>query len=133
MVKKNLGTITSVIGPVVDVRFEGAAPGINNGLICHFEVDGIKKEVVLEVALQLENQVVRTIAMDSTDGLKRGLEVIDTEKSIQVPVGDVTLGRIFNVLGQPIDEKDMPEVGITYRSIHQQAPGFEELSSEINI
>jgi len=133
MTKQNIGTIRTVIGPVVDVKFEGKTPGINHALICHFEVAGEKKEVTLEVALQLEDGVVRTIAMDSTDGLKRGLEVIDTGSAISVPVGDVTLGRIFNVLGQPIDEKELPATGVKYNTIHQQAPTFENLSSEINI
>ena len=133
MTKQNIGTIRTVIGPVVDVKFEGKTPGINNALTCKFEVDGEKKEVTLEVALQLEDGVVRTIAMDSTDGLKRGLEVIDTASAISVPVGDVTLGRIFNVLGQPIDEKELPSTGVEYNTIHQQAPTFENLSSEINI
>ena len=133
MTKQNLGTIQTVIGPVVDVKFEGNTPGINNALICYFEVNDEKKEVTLEVALQLEDGVVRTIAMDSTDGLKRGLEVINTGTEIKVPVGDVTLGRIFNVLGAPIDEKEFPTEGIEYQTIHQLAPNFENLSSDINI
>ena len=133
MTKQNIGKIETVIGPVVDVKFESETPGINHALICHFEVDGQTLEVTLEVALQLENGVVRTIAMDSTDGLKRGLDVIDTGKEISVPVGDVTLGRIFNVLGQPIDEKELPETGVAYNTIHQPAPKFENLSSDISI
>ena len=133
MAKRNRGTIRAVIGPVVDVKFEGNTPGLNNALVCHFEVNNEKKEVTLEVALQLEDGVVRTIAMDSTDGLKRGLEVIDVGTQISVPVGDVTLGRIFNVLGQPIDEKELPTSGVQYQTIHQPAPKFESLSSDINI
>ena len=132
MIKQNIGTIRTVIGPVVDVKFEDHTPSINNALVCHFEVNNEKKEVTLEVALQLEDGVVRTIAMDSTDGLKRGLAVIDTEAAIRVPIGDVTLGRIFNVLGQPIDEKGLPDE-VQYNTIHQPAPKFEHLSSEINI
>ena len=133
MTRQNIGTIQTVIGPVVDVKFEGNTPGINNALICHFEVAEEKKELTLEVAIQLEDGVVRAIAMDSTDGLKRGLEVINTGAEISVPVGDVTLGRIFNVLGQPIDEKEFPSSGIEYNTIHQLAPNFENLSSDINI
>lgn len=133
MTKQNIGTIHSIIGPVVDVKFEAGTPGINHALICWFQVDGEKKEVTLEVALQLEDGVVRTIAMDSTDGLKRGLEVVDTGAEIRVPVGDVTLGRIFNVLGSPIDEKEFPTSGVLYNTIHQPPPSFENLSSEINI
>jgi len=130
---KKIGKIETVIGPVVDVRFEEGTPSINNALVCHFEVDDKALEVTLEVALQLEAGVVRAIAMDSTDGLKRGLEVVDTGDAISVPVGEATLGRIFNVLGQPIDEKEMPKEGVEYNTIHQPAPTFENLSSEINI
>ena len=133
MAEQNIGTIRTVIGPVVDVKFENNTPGLNHALICHFEVDGEKKEVTLEVALQLEDGIVRTIAMDSTDGLKRGLAVINTGTEIRVPVGDVTLGRVFNVLGQPIDEKEFPETGVEYNTIHQPAPKFENLISDINI
>ena len=133
MAKQNIGTIQAVIGPVVDVKFEGTTPSINNALVCHFEVSGQAKEVTLEVALQLEEGVVRTIAMDSTDGLKRGLEVIDTGAEISVPVGDATLGRIFNVLGQPIDEKELSTSEVEFNTIHRAAPKFDDLSSEINI
>ena len=133
MTNQNTGIIRTVIGPIVDVKFDGATPSINNALICHFEVNNEKKEVTLEVALQLEDGVVRTIAMDSTDGLKRGLEVVNTGDQIKVPVGDATLGRIFNVLGRPIDEKEFPPSGVQYKAIHQQAPNFENLSSDINL
>jgi len=133
MTQKNVGTIISVIGPVVDVKFEGVTPSLNNALTCEVAIGDEKKEVTLEVALQLENGVVRTIAMDSTDGLKRGIEVVNTGNAISVPVGDVTLGRIFNVLGQPIDELEFPNENVEYNTIHQSAPSFENLSSEINI
>ena len=130
---QNIGSIQAVIGPVVDVKFEGRTPGINHALTCLYPVDDVTREVTLEVALQLENGVVRTIAMDSTDGLKRGLEVIDSGKPINVPVGDETLGRIFNVLGQPIDNKPLDTERLEYNTIHQPAPSFENLSSEIDI
>ena len=133
MAKQNIGSIETVIGPVVDVKFEKITPGINRALVCKFTVDNEPKELTLEVALQLENGIVRTIAMDSTDGLKRGLDVIDTGSEISVPVGDVTLGRIFNVLGQPIDDLELPSEGVEYNTIHQPAPKFENLSSEISI
>ena len=133
MPKNHVGSIKTVIGPVVDVIFEGRTPGLNHALVCHFDVDGEKKEVTLEVALQLEDGVVRTIAMDSTDGLKRGLEVVDTGSAIKVPVGEATLGRIFNVLGLPIDELPLDGADIKYNTIHQQPPSFDQLSSEINI
>ena len=96
-----IGRVTQVMGPVIDVRFEhNEVPEINNAL--HIEVpkeDGAL-QLTLEVALQLGDDVVRTIAMDSTDGVQRGMEVKDTGRDISVPVGDVTLGRVFNVLGE---------------------------------
>lgn len=99
------GKITQVIGPVVDVEFASGAtlPEINNALIVYKDVDGVKTKIVLEVALELGDGAVRTIAMESTDGLTRGLEVLDTGKAISVPVGQETLGRVFNVLGDAID------------------------------
>ena len=92
------GKIVQVIGPVVDVEFslDQSLPDINNALIV-YKKD--KTKVVLEVALELGDGVIRTIAMEATDGLQRGMEVVDTGKSISVPVGKDTLGRVFNVLG----------------------------------
>lgn len=111
-----IGRVTQVMGPVIDVRFEhNEVPEINNAL--HIEVpkeDGAF-QLTLEVALQLGDDVVRTIAMDSTDGVQRGMEVKDTGRDISVPVGDVTLGRVFNVLGETIDldEKLMIQYDVT--------------------
>ena len=100
------GRIVAVIGPVVDVKFDlDQLPAIYNALTVDYQVDGERKSLTLEVAVQLGDGVVRTVAMDATDGLVRGLEVVDTGNAISVPVGDVTLGRIFNVLGQPVDNK----------------------------
>ena len=103
---KNIGKIVQITGPVVDVTFStGKLPAINNALVVvnkGEETDNL----VLEVAMHLGDNVVRTIAMDATEGLKRGIEVIDTENPITVPVGKATLGRIFNVLGQSIDNKN---------------------------
>ncbi len=100
------GHIVAVIGPVVDVKFDlDHLPAIYNALTVDYEVGGERKSLTLEVAVQLGDGVVRTVAMDATDGLVRGLEVVDTKNAISVPVGEATLGRIFNVLGQPVDNK----------------------------
>ena len=105
---KNIGKITQIISAVVDVEFENAAelPAIYNALTC--ENDG--KQLVLEVSLHIGEKTVRAIAMDSTDGLTRGAEVTDTGSAISVPVGEGTLGRIMNVIGDPIDEKGEIEI-----------------------
>lgn len=131
------GRIVQVMGPVVDVKFEnGHLPEIYNALkVKHkarseMEVD---IDLTLEVALHLGDNTVRTIAMDSTDGLIRGMEVEDTGAPISVPVGDVTLGRIFNVLGEPIDEGEEIPADVRRDPIHRPAPKFEELSTEVEI
>ena len=124
----NKGTITQVIGPVVDAKFEDQAPAIYNAL----EIQMGKEKLTLEVQQQLPGNIVRTIAMSSTDGLKRGTEVIDTGAPISVPVGKPTLGRIFNVLGQAVDGADTPKGGKTY-PIHRHAPKFTEQSTKTEI
>ncbi len=101
MAKNNIGTITQVIGAVVDVKFDGELPSILSAL--HMQNQG--KTLVLEVAQHLGENIVRTIAMDTTDGLVRGAEVTDTGAPISVPVGPETLGRIINVVGEPVDER----------------------------
>ena len=109
--KMSSGKIVQVIGPVVDVEFslDQSLPDINNALAV-YKNDENKSKVVLEAALELGDGVIRTIAMESTDGLQRGMEVIDTGKAISVPVGKETLGRVFNVLGDTIDlETPFPE------------------------
>ena len=125
---KATGKITQVIGAVVDVQFEGELPHILNAL----ETENNGKKLVLEVAQHLGEGVVRTIAMDSTEGLVRGDEVQDTGKPISVPVGKPTLGRILNVIGEPVDEKGPVKAKET-RSIHQPAPDFEEQATETEI
>ena len=128
------GKIVAIIGPVVDVKFEtGELPAIYNALTIDYHVRGERKALTLEVILQLGDGIVRTIAMDSTDGLVRGTEVADTGHSIRVPVGNVTLGRIFNVLGEPIDEKEPIDSDVPYSEIHKPAPKFEELSTTVEI
>ena len=129
-----IGRVTQVMGPVIDIRFEhNEVPEINNAL--HIEVpkeDGAL-QLTLEVALQLGDDVVRTIAMDSTDGVQRGMEVKDTGRDISVPVGDVTLGRVFNVLGETIDLDEKIDDSVRRDPIHRQAPGFDELSTKVEI
>jgi len=115
------GKISQVIGAVVDVQFEGALPPILNAL----EVQGVSNRLVLEVAQHLGGNNVRTIALDSTEGLVRGQPVLDTGNPILVPVGPETLGRIINVIGEPIDERG-PINTTKYRPIHRDAPSFIE-------
>ncbi|OMP66595.1 F0F1 ATP synthase subunit beta [Domibacillus epiphyticus] len=127
----NKGRVLQVMGPVVDVKFEnGQLPAIYNALKVQIGTSGT--ELTLEVATHLGDDSVRTIAMASTDGLQRNQEVLDTGKAISVPVGDVTLGRVFNVLGEPIDEKPIEE-GARRDGIHRAAPSFEQLSTEVEI
>jgi F-type H+-transporting ATPase subunit beta len=126
---KHTGHITKIIGVVIDVEFkDGYIPAIYEAL----EVQGAPGKLVLEVQQQLGDNVVRTIAMNPVDGVKRGLEVIATGAPISVPVGEKVLGRMFNVLGDPIDDIDAPK---TERKdpIHKKSPSFEELSTKTEI
>ena len=125
MAKNIVGKITQVMGAVVDVQFEGDLPPIMNAL----EVDNRGNRLVLEVAQHLGENTVRTIAMDSTEGLVRGAEVKDTDGPIQVPVGPETLGRIVNVIGDPIDERGPVNAKMTY-PIHRPAPEYVDQSTE---
>ena len=128
------GHIVAVIGPVVDVKFDlDHLPAIYNALTVDYEVGGERKSLTLEVAVQLGDGVVRTVAMDATDGLVRGLEVVDTKNAISVPVGEATLGRIFNVLGQPVDNKGEVSADAPREGIHKEAPKFDELSTTVEI
>ncbi|HTH96927.1 MAG TPA: F0F1 ATP synthase subunit beta [Stellaceae bacterium] len=128
MANNNVGTITQVIGAVVDVQFEGDLPGILNAL--HVKLDD--RLLVLEVAQHLGEKTVRTIAMDTTDGLVRGMKASDTGNSIEVPVGPEILGRILNVIGEPIDEKG-PVTTTKTLPIHRPAPEFVEQSTDAEI
>jgi F-type H+-transporting ATPase subunit beta len=125
---KNTGTISQVLGAVVDVRFEKTLPAILSALT----TENQGKKLVLEVAQHLGENSVRAIAMDSTDGLTRGQEVVDTGSPIAVPVGPETLGRIINVIGEPIDERGPIGTKKT-QAIHQPAPEFVEQSTETEI
>ncbi|WP_187648609.1 F0F1 ATP synthase subunit beta [Nitrosophilus labii] len=126
------GKIVQVMGPVVDVDFESYLPAINEALNVSFNVEGEEKKLVLEVAAHLGDNRVRTIAMDMTEGLVRGLEVEATGGPIKVPVGEEVLGRIFNVTGETIDEGE-PLKAKTYWSIHRSAPAFEDQSTKQEI
>lgn len=126
---ENKGTLLQIIGPVIDARFEEKLPAIYNALIIKFE-DG--RQLVAEVQQHLGNNVVRAVAMDGTDGLKRGLEVTDTGSPIKVPVGRETLGRIFNVLGEVVDKGPAVKTE-EYHSIHREAPSFEEQGTGTDI
>ncbi|MBT4933227.1 MAG: F0F1 ATP synthase subunit beta [Rhodospirillaceae bacterium] len=128
MSKNNVGTITQVTGAVVDVHFEGDLPNILNAL----ETDNGGNRLVLEVAQHLGESTVRTIAMDTTDGLVRGHEVTDTGEPISVPVGPETLGRIVNVIGEPVDERGPVNTKMRF-PIHRAAPEFIEQSTETEI
>ncbi|HQY42847.1 MAG TPA: F0F1 ATP synthase subunit beta [Paracoccaceae bacterium] len=122
------GRVTQVIGAVVDVQFDNALPAILNAL----ETTNNGKRLVLEVAQHLGENTVRTVAMDATEGLVRGAAVSDLGAPIQVPVGNATLGRILNVIGEPVDEKG-PVKAKEYRAIHQPAPAFSEQSTSSEI
>jgi F-type H+-transporting ATPase subunit beta len=123
-----VGRVTQVLGAVVDVQFPGELPGMMNAL--HTNVGD--RKLVLEVAQHLGERTVRTIAMDTTDGLVRGAEVLDTGAGISVPVGTGTLGRILNVIGEPIDERG-PVTAEKMYTIHREAPTFEEQATSAEI
>ena len=126
----NKGKLVQVIGPVIDVKFEKQLPDIYNALEVYNE-NGEK--LVAEVHAHNGNNVVRAVAMSGTEGLRRGLEVIDTGKPIQVPVGRSTLGRIFNVLGETVDDGEKLDTDVLRESIHKDAPSFEQQGTDSEI
>ena len=129
MAEPNIGKITQIIGAVLDIQFSrGHLPQINEAI----QIDTADGVLTVEVAQHLGDDIVRTIAMGSTDGLVRGMEAKATGAPISVPVGENTLGRIFNVLGEPIDKKEAPKVE-EYLPIHRKAPSFEEQSTQTEI
>ncbi|WP_425446167.1 F0F1 ATP synthase subunit beta [Dethiothermospora halolimnae] len=129
MAEKNVGKIVQIIGPVVDIRFsEENLPELLNAIT----IEDKKKKVVVEVAQHIGDDTVRCIAMDSTDGFVRGMEAIDTGAPISVPVGEKTLGRMFNVLGDAIDGKKDPKTKVK-SPIHREAPAFEEQQTATEI
>ncbi|MBC2330683.1 F0F1 ATP synthase subunit beta [Listeria swaminathanii] len=131
------GQVIQVMGPVVDVKFEGGdLPEIYNALVIEYKSDAEEaptSQLTLEVAIQLGDDVVRTIAMASTDGVQRGMGVIDTGSPITVPVGTVTLGRVFNVLGNTIDLDEPLPSDIKRNKIHREAPTFDQLATTTEI
>jgi F-type H+-transporting ATPase subunit beta len=129
MASNSVGRITQILGAVLDVQFEGDLPFIQNALTTK---RGNGDTLVMEVAQELGERTVRCIAMDSTDGLVRGNEVVDTGAPISVPVGPETLGRILNVLGEPIDERGPVNAKMTY-PIHRSAPSFEDQATSAEI
>ncbi len=126
------GRVTQVLGNVVDVQFPpGELPNIFDAV--RIPLDSDKEDLILEIELMLGNGTVRCVAMDTTDGLQRGVPAYGTGRPIDVPVGEVTLGRVFNVLGRPIDDKeDIPD-DATRRPIHQDAPNFEDQMTKIEV
>ncbi|MFC4386519.1 F0F1 ATP synthase subunit beta [Gracilibacillus marinus] len=128
------GYVTQITGPVIDVKFEdGYLPEIYNALKVQYQVEGQAHELTLEVALHLGDGAVRTIAMASTDGIQRGAVTIDTGAPISVPVGDATLGRVFNVLGEKIDLDEEMATDVRRDPIHRESPKFEDLATETEI
>src|SRR3990167_6917333 len=130
----NIGKVVQVIGPVVDVAFEGGnIPNILNAItITNPTIDDREDNLIVEVAQHLGDNVVRCVAMDSTDGLVRGMDAIDTGGSITIPVGPEPLGRIMNVIGEPVDEAGPITTKLRY-PIHRPAPSFDEQSTKVEI
>ncbi|MCI9022100.1 MAG: F0F1 ATP synthase subunit beta [Eubacterium sp.] len=129
MAEANIGKITQIVGAVLDIKFTGKLPEINEAIeITRKEGD----RLVVEAAQHLGDDTVRCIAMGPTDGLVRGMDAVATGAAISVPVGENTLGRMFNVLGEPIDEIE-PPTGVEYSPIHRKAPAFEEQSTSAEI
>ena len=126
------GRIVRIIGAVVDVKFDGAVPSIYNALTVEADTPMGHISTILEVESQLPGGVVRTVAMTSTDGLQRGVVAVDTGAPMKMPVGPETLGRIWNVMGQPVDGKPMPQIDEFY-PIHHPAPHFDELTTKTEI
>ncbi|MBI5230871.1 MAG: F0F1 ATP synthase subunit beta, partial [Coriobacteriales bacterium] len=129
----NVGRVISVVGPVIDAEFPAESmPAIYNALKLDAESPVGRVSLVAEVAQHLEGGIVRAVAMSTTDGVQRGMEVVDTGAAMQMPVGPATLGRIWNVLGEPVDGKPMPDVETTY-PIHRPAPTLDVLEPKTEI
>lgn len=126
------GVIIRIVGPVVDVKFEDHVPAIYTALKVDATTPFGEIHNVLEVELQLSGNVVRTVAMSSTDGMQRGLRVVDTGHPMEMPVGPGTLGRVWNVLGEPVDGKPMPK-DVRFYPIHHPAPRFDDLTTSVEV
>ena len=127
-----VGRIQRIVGSIVDVKFMDHVPAIYNALVVDDDTPIGHVRVLLEVESQLPHEVVRCVAMSSTDGLQRGLRVKDTGAPMQMPVGEATLGRVWSVMGKPVDGKPMPE-GLNYNPIHRPAPQFDDLTTQTEI
>jgi len=127
-----VGTIVRIVGPVVDVRFDNEVPAVYSALKVDAETPMGHVSTILEVESQLPGRVVRTVAMSSTDGLTRGLKAIDTGSPMTMPVGPETLGRVWNVMGEPVDGKGMPK-NVQRYPIHHPAPAFSDLTTNTEI
>ena len=129
MPEKHIGKVVQVMGPVLDIRFaDGELPELLNAI----ELQNNGKPLIVEVAQHIGDNVVRCIAMAATDGLVRGVEAVDTGGPIKVPVGDACLGRVFNLLGEPVDEQPAP-TGVEHWPIHRPAPAFDEQESSTEL
>ena len=122
------GKIVKVLGPVVDIEFPESLPSIYNAVTCDYKIAGEPVNVILEVQQHLGDRWVRAVSMSGTEGLKRGFEVTDTGKPISVPVGDAVMGRVFDVTGNPVDERG-PVNAEKYYPIHRAAPPLVEQST----
>ncbi len=129
MADKNIGTVVQIIGAVLDIKF---SPDSLPNLLNAIEIDNKGEKLVVEVAQHIGDDVVRCIAMGATDGLVRGMEAVDTGRSITVPVGEKTLGRIFNLLGEPVDNMPAPEDAERWE-IHRDPPSYEEQAASNEI
>ena len=129
MPEKHIGKVVQVMGPVLDIRFkDGELPALLNAI----ELENNGKKLIVEVAQHVGDNVVRCIAMAATDGLVRGTDAVDTGEPIKVPVGDECLGRVFNLLGDPVDEQPAPQ-NAEHWPIHRSAPAFDEQESATEI
>src|SRR3954468_1862744 len=128
---RNVGRIVEIKGVVLDAAFEGSLPAIHSAL--HIPIPGVDRLLIAEVQQHLGDDRVRAVAMDATDGISRGTDVIDTGGPISVPVGDVTLGRGWTVLGAAIDDREEPAADAERWSIHRDPPAFADLTSKIEI
>jgi F-type H+/Na+-transporting ATPase subunit beta len=132
-VTKNIGKIVEIIGPVMDVEFQDELPAIYNALEVDVQMDGQRIFLVAEVQQHLGDNKVRAVAMDATDGLARGMDAVDTGGPITVPVGESTLGRLFNLIGQPIDEGEAMPADVERWPIHRPAPSFGSLQPTVEM
>ncbi len=127
---KNVGKVVQIIGPVIDVEFQGHLPAIYNALHVKTSASGVDIDIIAEVAQHLGESRVRAVAMKPTDGMQRGVEAVDLGEPITVPVGPETLGRVLNVLGEPVDFPDQPVVTKERWSIHRPAPDLVDQSTD---